>query len=98
MLTLIDSHLYEQMRTLLKEGDIEAVVDPSLGHNYNEDCMWKVAELGMMCVEPRPFNRPTMAEVVQELRDAIAMEGIAYPSSTTPSLASPSSAPSSGPL
>jgi hypothetical protein len=84
------------MRHLLAEDDIKAVVDPSLGPKYNEDCMWKVAELGMMCVEPRPFNRPTMAEVVQDLREAIALEGIPHPSLMTP--VSPRSAPSSGPL
>lgn len=84
------------MRPLLAEENIKAVVDPSLGNKYNEDCMWKVAELGMMCVEPRPSNRPTMAGVVQELREAIALEGIAHPSLMTP--LSPRSAQSSGPL
>ncbi|KAG0561392.1 hypothetical protein KC19_9G061400 [Ceratodon purpureus] len=88
--------LIEWTRPLLAEDDIKAVVDPSLGDKYNEDCMWKVAELGMMCVEPRPFNRPTMAEVVQELREAITLEGIAHPSLMTP--LSPRSAQSSGPL
>ena len=96
--TLMDLFCGDQMRPLLAEGEIKAVVDPSLGDKYNVDCMWKVAELGMMCVEPRPFNRPTMSQVVQELREAIAMEGIPHPSLTTP-LASPrSTAPSSGPL
>jgi len=47
-----------QMRPLLAEG---AAVDPSLGDKYNTECMWKIAELGMMSVKPKAFNRPTSA-------------------------------------
>lgn len=78
------------MRDVLATGDIKAVVDPRLGENYNLECMWKVAELGMTCVEPRPFNRPAMAEVVNELQDAIAVEDSQFQS--------PLSSPSFGPL
>jgi len=88
--------LMEQMRPLLAAGNIKEVVDPRLGENYNLECMWKVAELGMTCVEPRAFNRPTMTDVVEELQDAFAMEE-SHARGHAP-LSSPGSASSSGPL
>jgi hypothetical protein len=42
--------------------------------HYNLECMWKIAELGMMCVEPQSVNRPTITDVVHEIQDAIAVE------------------------
>lgn len=62
------------MRPLLGAGELKAVVDPSLGDKYNLECMWKIAELGMMCVEPKGLNRPTITDVVREIEDAIAIE------------------------
>lgn len=64
----------EQVRPLLSAGNIRDIVDPSLGENYDLESMWKVAETGMLCVEPKAVNRPTMTEVVRDLRDAIALE------------------------
>jgi hypothetical protein len=67
-------HFPAQMRPLLGAGELQAVVDPSLGDKYNLECMWKIAELGMMCVEPQSVNRPTITDVVHEIQDAIAVE------------------------
>ncbi|KAG0603110.1 hypothetical protein M758_10G067600 [Ceratodon purpureus] len=69
-----DPLLVEWMRPLLGAGELKAVVDPSLGDKYNLECMWKVAELGMMCVEPKGLNRPTISDVVREIQEAIALE------------------------
>lgn len=67
-------YICEQVRPLLSAGNIRDIVDPSLGDNYDLESMWKVAETGMLCVEPKGVNRPTMTEVVRDLRDAIALE------------------------
>lgn len=37
--------------------------------------LWKVVEVAIRCVEPKGVHRPTMSEVVDELRQAIAFEG-----------------------
>lgn len=66
-----DPLLIEWMRPLLAAGKIKDVVDPSLDDDYDEECMCKVAKLGMMCVEPRALDRPTMADVVADLREAM---------------------------
>ena len=80
------------MRPLLGSGELKAVVDPALGDKYNSESMWKMAELGMMCVEPKGFNRPTITDVVKEIREAIAMEEAGVqPSPMSPfSLSTPS--------
>lgn len=64
----------EQVRPLLSAGNLRDIVDPSLGENYDLESMWKAAETGMMCVEPKAMNRPAMTEVVRDLREAIALE------------------------
>lgn len=69
------------MMPLLSAGDLKAVVDPSFGDNYNVECMWKVAELGMMCVEPKAILRPTMTDVARDLQAAIAIETAQAPMS-----------------
>ena len=35
------------------------------------DVVWKVAELAIRCVEPRGKHRPSMQDVLRELREAI---------------------------
>jgi hypothetical protein len=54
------------------------VVDPVLkssGPVPNQEALWKVAEIAMRCVEPRSIYRPTISEVIQELRQAMDLEG-----------------------
>ncbi|CAI7778728.1 unnamed protein product [Closterium sp. NIES-54] len=64
-----------QARKHLQQGDIEAIVDPTLPPSeFLIDAMWKVAEVGILCVEPMGINRPSISEVVRELGEAVAME------------------------
>jgi MinD superfamily P-loop ATPase len=56
-----------QVKTVVQEKKEELVLDSSLGpccpmHEVN-----KVFNIAMMCLEPDPLNRPTMAEVVNLL-------------------------------
>ena len=64
-----------QARTRLQAGEVEAIVDPTLSPSeYLLDAMWKVAEVGILCVEPMGMNRPSISDVVRELSEAVAME------------------------
>jgi len=38
------------------------------------EAIWKVAEIAMRSVKLRAVHRPTMAEVVRELRHALTIE------------------------
>ncbi|CAI5946674.1 unnamed protein product [Closterium sp. NIES-65] len=46
-------------RNHLQQGNIRAVADPTLlPHEWDEEAMWRVAEVGMVCVEPKSLNCP----------------------------------------
>ncbi|CAI5472128.1 unnamed protein product, partial [Closterium sp. Yama58-4] len=71
----VDWNIIDWARKHLQQGDIEAIVDPTLPPSeYLLDAMWKVAEVGILCVEPMGINRPSISEVVRELGEAVAME------------------------
>ena len=50
-------------------------MDPKLRQALSAtlDSVWKVVDIAMQSVEPKSINRPTMREVVDELRQALAM-------------------------
>ncbi|PIA38688.1 hypothetical protein AQUCO_02700127v1 [Aquilegia coerulea] len=58
----------------IQSGDIQGIIDPSLGNEYNIQSMWKVAEKAMMCVQPHGSMRPSISEVLKEIQDAILIE------------------------
>eukprot|EP01018_Ginkgo_biloba_P026476 Gb_40646 [translate_table: standard] len=60
-------------RALIYQGNIEAILDPKAGNIYNMSAMWKVAELAMACTENQSNDRPTMNEVVMELKETIRL-------------------------
>ncbi|CAI7850653.1 unnamed protein product, partial [Closterium sp. NIES-53] len=71
----VDWNIIDWARKHLQQGDIEAIVDPTLPPSeFLIDAMWKVAEVGILCVEPMGINRPSISEVVRELGEAVAME------------------------
>lgn len=84
LLTGRDALISDPVRTYLKLGDwarvhliagnLDDIIDPVLGHSYNVDALWKVADIAMFSVEPRSIHRPNMSDVVQELKEALAIE------------------------
>ncbi len=45
-----------------------------MGDNYKLESIWKVAEIAVLSIQPLGVNRPTMRQVVSDLREAIEME------------------------
>jgi hypothetical protein len=65
-----------QAKPHLEAGDnIHRVIDKALDNKFNEESVWKVAQTAMRSIHPHGAKRPSMREVVHDLRDAIAMEG-----------------------
>lgn len=58
----------------IENGDIQGIIDPALGNNYDIQSMWKIAEKALMCVQPHGNMRPSMSEVIKEIQDAILIE------------------------
>ncbi|KAI3901682.1 hypothetical protein MKW98_021846, partial [Papaver atlanticum] len=55
-------------------GDIQGIIDPLLGNDYNVQSIWKIAEKALMCVQPHGSMRPSISEVLKEIQDAIMIE------------------------
>ncbi|KAJ9540289.1 hypothetical protein OSB04_026795 [Centaurea solstitialis] len=58
----------------IENGDIQGIIDPGLGDEYDVQSMWKIAEKALMCVQPHANMRPSMSEVIKEIQDAISIE------------------------
>ncbi|CAN5951258.1 unnamed protein product, partial [Sphagnum jensenii] len=58
----------------LEADDIHSVIDKALDNKFNIESVWKVAQIAMMSIDHHGVNRPSMRQVVRNLRDAIAME------------------------
>ncbi|KAG7600258.1 Serine-threonine/tyrosine-protein kinase catalytic domain [Arabidopsis suecica] len=67
-------HINEWVGFMLTKGDIKSIVDPKLMGDYNTNGAWKVVELALACVNPSSNRRPTMAQVVMELNECVALE------------------------
>ncbi|CAM6038066.1 unnamed protein product [Sphagnum compactum] len=64
----------EWVKPHLDEGAINNIIDKAMGDNYKLESIWKVAEIAIVSIQPFGVNRPTMRQVVSDLREAIEME------------------------
>lgn len=58
----------------IESGNIQGIIDPTLGNDYDIQSMWKIAERALMCVQPHGHMRPSISEVLKEIQEAIALE------------------------
>ena len=47
-----------------KEGQTTEVVDPSMGKSYSGAEVLRCLQVGLLCVQERPEERPTMSQVI----------------------------------
>ncbi|KAL5556683.1 hypothetical protein UlMin_038919 [Ulmus minor] len=66
--------LVEWSKQYVREQKIDEIVDPSIKGGYHAEAMWRVVETAMLCIEPFSANRPSMADIVRELEDALIIE------------------------
>ncbi|XP_015866824.3 LRR receptor-like serine/threonine-protein kinase IOS1 [Ziziphus jujuba] len=70
-------HICDWITAILGNGDIRSIVDPRLQGNFDISSAWKAVELAMNCVSPTSIQRPTMSQVVIELKDCLD-KGLAW--------------------
>lgn len=68
------THVSQFVSSMLAEGDIKIIVDPRLQGNFNSNSVWKAVEIAMGCVSPTAAKRPTMSQVVVDLKECMATE------------------------
>lgn len=68
------AYIAKWFRAMVAQGDIKNLVDPRLKGVYETNSVWKVVEVALACVTADSAGRPTMSQVVAELKDCLAME------------------------
>ena len=58
----------------LDHGNIESIVDAKMGGDYDINSVWKAADLALHCKQEVSRERPTMAEVVAQLKECLELE------------------------
>jgi serine/threonine protein kinase len=66
-------HLTQFVQQRLFKGNIESILDPNMGVQYNLNSIWKVANLALRCTD-HPAKRPDMTRIVIELKDSLNLE------------------------
>ena len=67
-------HISQWVSFMLAKGDIQNIVDPRLGGDFNVNSVWKAVEVAVVCVSPTSNRRPTMSQVVAELKESLTTE------------------------
>ncbi|KAJ4749623.1 Leucine-rich repeat protein kinase family protein [Rhynchospora pubera] len=62
------------VRQRLAKGNIESIVDARMKGEYDANSVWKVTDLALKCTMPLGSQRPTMPEVVAQLRECMESE------------------------
>ncbi|TXG46268.1 hypothetical protein EZV62_028231 [Acer yangbiense] len=71
---LENTHIRKWVNSMLSGGDIRSIVDPKLSGDFEINSAWKAVELALSCTSQSSSERPTMIEVVMELKDCLALE------------------------
>ncbi|XP_049934263.1 probable leucine-rich repeat receptor-like protein kinase At2g28990 [Nymphaea colorata] len=67
-------HIVDWAKCLLSEGNVSAMIDCRLEVHLNIYSLLKVVDLAILCTSEKGVMRPTMADVVQQLKEALEME------------------------
>ena len=68
-------HIVQRVKQRIAAGDIGSIADSRLGGAYDVSSMWKVVDIAMACtVADAGAVRPTLADVVAQLKDSLALE------------------------
>ncbi|XWS18923.1 hypothetical protein CRYUN_Cryun32bG0086600 [Craigia yunnanensis] len=68
------THISQWVSSLLAKGEIKRIVDSSLEGDFEINSAWKIVELALGCATRNSTDRPTMSEVVMELKECLKKE------------------------
>uniref|UniRef100_A0A0E0B1U9 Protein kinase domain-containing protein n=1 Tax=Oryza glumipatula TaxID=40148 RepID=A0A0E0B1U9_9ORYZ len=67
-------HIIQLVKKKIAAGNISLVADARLGGAYDVSSMWKVVDTALSCTADIGAERPTMATVVVQLKESLALE------------------------
>ena len=73
-LTESEAHIIKWVNSMAARGDINGIIDRRLDSNYEVNSVWKAVEIAITCVSENPGRRPSMNQVVAELKNCLAIE------------------------
>lgn len=68
-----NTHIVQWITPHLSRGSIDDIVDESLRGEYDPTCVWKILDLAIRCTANKGSQRPTMFEVVMQLRSCLEL-------------------------
>ena len=68
------THITEWVGFELNSGDSSSIMDPNLHGDYDSRSAWRALELAMSCANPSSTRRPSMSQVVIELKECLVSE------------------------
>ncbi|GKC78925.1 leucine-rich repeat transmembrane protein kinase protein, partial [Tanacetum coccineum] len=63
--------LVKWVKSMIAEGNVESIIDPRLQGDYDINTAWKLVELAITCVDNISVKRPTMNDVVTDLKSCL---------------------------
>ncbi|BBN02606.1 hypothetical protein MPTK1_2g16590 [Marchantia polymorpha subsp. ruderalis] len=75
--------LTEWVLDAVNANEVESIVDPLLGSQYDRESVLSVARIALSCLHPEGAQRPNMGDIVRTLTQALQMEG-RYTDSSVP--------------
>ena len=67
-------YIVNWVKSMVAEGNIEKLIDPRLHGDYDINTAWKVVELALTCVDSISSKRPTINDVVTDLKSCLKAE------------------------
>lgn len=68
------SHITKWVDFNISQGDIYSIIDPKIKEGCNVNSVWKAVDMAMACTASDPTQRPTMSQVVNELKECLNLE------------------------
>lgn len=68
------SHIAKWVDYNINQGDIYSIIDPKIKEGCDVNSVWKAVDMAMACTASDPTSRPTMSQVVSEIKECLKLE------------------------
>ncbi|KAG2297305.1 hypothetical protein Bca52824_043974 [Brassica carinata] len=73
-IVLLETITNEPVGFELHSGEISSIMDPNLYGDYDSRSAWRALELAMSCANPSSTKRPSMSQLVVDLKECLLSE------------------------